>query len=388
MERSHVTHARSDSERKEAVEFWYRVYRSELRKKTELVDEDRLAYGEVGSTSDLLLFRQAGEIVGTLMRSPVVDAASTCETARVLPIRRLSQEIDVSTIVYYSRLVVAKEHRSGSTMQRLVSYAYDLEREEGNQIALIVASPHLVALYERLGFQLSGQAATLRGLGILCPMALAIDDLEHLRRVRSPFARSKVTKEYSPAGRRALNAVVGELRESSGRGKATDEEGSPWDSLIPLLERGSLQEEPREDASPGLQVGEDVLAESQQLGEVVDVADGEIVYEHSSPQIYLCVILSGAIEATLIGSQSEKPLLALGPGQVFGENAAAGQCLGIEYRTVSASRLLLIRPATMAEEVGRTPAGRLCIHLLRALAEKFWLVTRDLSQKSLEEQSR
>ena len=89
-----------------------------------------------------------------------------------------------------TRLVIDPCHRSGTLLARLgvALYVYTRDTRPDTAFCLIDCVPRLKAMFLRLGYRQIGAPFDHPTVGPVLPMAFAVYDQEHFRRVRSPLA--------------------------------------------------------------------------------------------------------------------------------------------------------------------------------------------------------
>lgn len=100
-------------------------------------------------------------------------------------------ELDPAEVSFTSRLTVAPEWRKSRAFGLLMNAVFTHLRSLGVWLDFIVCRPHLVSLYEAMGYRrcTNDLIEYEGGAGLYVPMALVADDIPYLVRVRSPFAR-------------------------------------------------------------------------------------------------------------------------------------------------------------------------------------------------------
>ena len=135
-----------------------------------------------------LLRTQEGRIVAVGTATPA-DAPAVCDEWRtMLELDALHDILGLTTII--SRVIVAAEERNGPLFGQMCLRLASLLLEEGFRFAVHYCAPAVVSLYERLGYRIYGRGKNLESGAFRLPMMLVADDVEHLRRVRSPLRRA------------------------------------------------------------------------------------------------------------------------------------------------------------------------------------------------------
>ncbi len=101
-------------------------------------------------------------------------------------------------IAFTSRLIIAPEYRKSSALQLLLDACYRSGRRKGVRIDFMHASPELIGLYERVGYQCFRAGVIDTDVGHHVPMLLTADAHGWLETIRSPFFACCADFETSP----------------------------------------------------------------------------------------------------------------------------------------------------------------------------------------------
>lgn len=127
-----------------------------------------------------------GKLAAVGTATPATDISLYPEWRKLLELPRLAAL--APRLVVISRVIIGEEHRGSAVFGR---FCLHMAREcvaEGFHYAAHYCAPALVPLYERLGYRLYGKGGNLSDGGpFRLPMLLLVDDVEHMRRLRSPF---------------------------------------------------------------------------------------------------------------------------------------------------------------------------------------------------------
>jgi predicted GNAT family N-acyltransferase len=101
------------------------------------------------------------------------------------------------------RLAVAPEHRRTAASLVLMRTTYALGVEHRGSLCLLDCEPPIARIYRRLGFHPIGRPYTREGV-LFIAMVLVNNDVDHLRRVRSPLLQTwrQMGRPRDPSGRR------------------------------------------------------------------------------------------------------------------------------------------------------------------------------------------
>lgn len=260
-------------------------------------------------------------------------------------------------MAFGSRFTVLPEHRGTEVVLELVKACYRAALEEGCELLLLDCVPHLVNLYEGLGWRrYTRHTIEDPHTGVLIPMALATRDGAHLARVRSPFLA--LLDEMEPR----LGPATIESARLFEREDLSVRRGSPaFASLCAALTgEGAAME----GLSP------DDLAALLEKSQVLDLAPWQTFVREGTVYRTLFVVLSGEVEI----SKASVSVCALPAGQFVGE---VSWLLGTERSAdVSASgrgaRVIALHEGTVKAALRRQPQIGLVLmsNLARTLAHR------------------
>ncbi|MBA4284085.1 MAG: hypothetical protein C0434_00950 [Xanthomonadaceae bacterium] len=101
-------------------------------------------------------------------------------------------------IAFTSRLIIAPEYRKTLALQSLLDACYLSGRRKGVRIDFMHASPELIGLYERVGYQCFRAGVIDTDVGHHVPMLLTADAHDWLEAIRSPFSACTSEFEANP----------------------------------------------------------------------------------------------------------------------------------------------------------------------------------------------
>lgn len=178
-------------EKMEIYRFRYRVYAEEMSKHFPSMDHtNKLLCDKLDDWSLLLYAKSGAEIIGTLRINigMLVDFSSFWVQA--LSLKKFAQfNKNNSIFAYTSKFMVSQFYRNSTVPYLLAAESYRFYCKQQIQFSFGVCNFHLLRLYEQFGFRRFGENFVDDGYGLLAPYVLLVDDIEHLRAVRSPFFR-------------------------------------------------------------------------------------------------------------------------------------------------------------------------------------------------------
>ena len=180
--------AQTDADFDDAYRFWYDIYVCEMGRHLNDANTShqyRRLYDPLATAGSLCIARRDGEIVGTVMSTPIDNPAA--EKYRGLyGLTELAPDERSATAIT-TKLMVAAPLRKTRLPLRLAFATYDWGLHVGIKHNYIDCNDHLLRLFNRLGYQKHLPSLVLKEYGAVNSLRLDITDEAHLRKVASPF---------------------------------------------------------------------------------------------------------------------------------------------------------------------------------------------------------
>lgn len=182
--------ATTPEEKLEIYRFRYHIYAEEMFKSFPNMDHtNKLLCDELDDWGVLLYAKSGSEIIGTLRINIGLLSDFSSFWVQVLSLKRFAQFSNNQKFAYTSKFMVSQSYRNSTVSYLLASKSYELCCKGQVLFNFGVCTFHLLRLYEQFGFRRYGRNFVDDGYGLLAPYVLLVDDIEHLRAVRSPFFR-------------------------------------------------------------------------------------------------------------------------------------------------------------------------------------------------------
>jgi len=207
--------ATTAEEKMEIYRFRYRIYAEEMSKRFPNMDHtNKLLYDELDDWAFIVYAKIGSEIIGTLRVNIGEINDFPLFWVRVLSLKKFSEFTnDHQQFAYTSKFMVAPAYRNSTVSYLLAAESYQLYCHHQVQFSFGVCNFHLLRLYEQFGFRRFGQNFIDDGYGLLAPYVLLVDDIAHLRAVRSPFYRT--ARKSSSLNSHVVQWFYKEFEESS-----------------------------------------------------------------------------------------------------------------------------------------------------------------------------
>jgi len=277
--------------------------RADHRSRTLCEDDD--------ATAHLMTACQDGQLLGTMRLQWGGDGSFGVEMEQSFDIASLAGSLRHDQIAIGSRFILHPSVRGGGLMVRMMAACLEFCLDHGVELLLGDCEPHLVQMYRGLGFRTYKTLINHETSGVLVPLALACNDLDHMVRVGSPLRRtlraargeSTATIPHCADLFPTTDAIVSaDPNDRQGVGEA-------------LVSRFLSFEDQRPDLFQGLDPKqiERLLARSNVL--CCETGDALIRRGHTSRTLY--VVLDGTLEVR----HGDKVVAVASRGDVFGEFA-------------------------------------------------------------------
>ena len=185
--------AKTPEEKREIYRFRYQVYVEEMSKHLAEADYDnKLLYDELDEWAVLLYAKVGSKIVATyrINIGTIADFPQTViESLALDTFNDGIVEHGSHKFAYATKVMVAPAYRSSSALYLLMAKCYEICCYEQVQFLFGICNFHLLPLYEQLGCRRYYKNFFDPGLGLLFPIVMLIDDVQHFRKVRSPLFR-------------------------------------------------------------------------------------------------------------------------------------------------------------------------------------------------------
>jgi GNAT superfamily N-acetyltransferase len=246
-----------------------------------------------------------GKIIGTVRLTIGSLMDYPPELAKLFAFKDFAEYDLAGRICLGTKIMVDPLYRRTPVAFNLIARCYEILRQEKLQFSFSGCNPHLIPMYEQLGYRRFARGFQDPGYGYIIPIVLLPEDIEHLKVIRSPLLRLARRYENSPAARKwflanfsqvnnyPVNLLVNEVDRW---GYVTERLGDPL--VVPLL-HGLSQEE---------------ASKLLQAGIVIKLDGNEQFLQHGDFCNDAHILLAGDIAV----SDEAGTITRLGPGDTIG----------------------------------------------------------------------
>lgn len=176
----------SEEEKEVLYRLRYEVFVVEQHKYKETANHvDRMLRDHLDDVAEHLCLFQNSQIIGSLRQVRGREHASE-EMWRQFGLEDFAAFPD-SFFGFSGRLMLPRTERGSLGLVNLLQTNYERGRTAGAVFDFIICNPHLVRLYEQLGYRRYKQHFFDPNHGYNVPMVFLADDVPHLEEIRSPF---------------------------------------------------------------------------------------------------------------------------------------------------------------------------------------------------------
>jgi CRP-like cAMP-binding protein/predicted GNAT family N-acyltransferase len=306
-----IQFATTQEEREAVFRQRYRVYAQEMGVYRNSADHQQKLLQDGFDASGRLLYASLdGEVAASLRIHMGADGPLPEPYQIVYDLERFAAQVPAEGIGIVTRYVVDPQHRGSAASFRLMVGCCDLLLQQRVQLVFLACSPHLINLYLAMGFRTYTRNFNDSDVGIVVPMVLLGNDLDHLRRIKSPLW-SRLSRHAEGAGAAGSGAPVPSLDST-----VTSEHLQPgefWAQVHALL---TEQSHGRRHIFDGL--NEEQTHILLDKGHLIECSFGELIIKKGSRSSGMYIIMSGVAEAC---DDDGRVLSTMGHGEVFGEIA-------------------------------------------------------------------
>ena len=343
--------ATTPEEKREVYQFRYRVYIEEMKKSLRYANHaEKILKDQLDETAMLLYIKFENEIVATV-RKNLLDSSSLPEhLSRVFAIDRFTAAFPAHTLSFGSRLMVAPQWRNSSVLGMIVMAFYRDARARNLQFDFSHAAPWLVPFYENLGYRRYADHFLDEDAGLQIPMVFLVEDVEHLRAVRSPFYRLARKASNASTAKDWFNQAFPEHKSLINTCSSTADE--VWEFWVEKLHQQSSQ---KIDLFEGLtEQGIQQLLKSSFFHRA---KAGEILLRQGDIANAVFLVLSGVVE---VGNSNSKSNTLLGSYQTFGEATLFTQLPSPEQAIAISDVEILVLPIPTIMKLMKTSPEAMC----------------------------
>ena len=183
--------ANSEEERDSVYRFRYDIFVQELNLFQDSANHDEGSFtDENDERAHLILAEDAGEIIGSVRVNWGADGPFSDEFRETYRLDQFEKIAPPESFLVVTRLAVEKGARGGRLALLLMRFCATFAKERNAYLTFCDCQPHLLRLYESLGFRPYARPYNDPAYGIMLPLLNIASDSEHLEAVNSPLTKT------------------------------------------------------------------------------------------------------------------------------------------------------------------------------------------------------
>lgn len=184
--------AHSEEDRRRVFRFRYQIYVEEMRREQKFADHRRRLIEEPFDATGHLLLAEVGDTIVGTARTNFAGETDLGYYVDLFNLRAAGPDFPRG-VSLTTKLMIRRELRSGTLAVRMATALYQFGRTRGIGHDFIDCNAHLEDFFIRLGYHRHGPKVEHPEYGLVQPLRLDIEDIDHLLQVGSPFARLAAT---------------------------------------------------------------------------------------------------------------------------------------------------------------------------------------------------
>lgn len=305
-------------EKEEIYRLRYQIYVEEMSKRIESADyQNRFLCDELDPWAVLLYAKIGSRIIATARVNIGTIKQYPVKLVQILALDQFAGAHNVSdpAFAYITKLMVVPAYRSSPALYLLIAKCYEICCDHQVDFAFGACNLQLLRLYEQMGFHRYTSNFVDPGYGLLAPIVLLINDIKHLRRVRSPLFR--IARKRTEFGTEAVEWFYSHFFKTRHNvNSQIVNEDELWSILAKHLAPPFTQ---AIDLLQGLSEGE-AKKFLHNCGIYVHCDAGDMIVNQGDISYSYNLLLSGTLKSLTFRSPAKYYL----PGQHFGANGLTG----------------------------------------------------------------
>lgn len=357
--------AETDEEKMAIYRLRYDIYINELERSQAHADHENKIIREPWDEYAYLLYAtDDDQIIGTvrlnLKKDGPLEYEECYDLDKFAPF--YPDQVSMTT-----KLLVKDKYRNSIAASLLVMTAYEMYRKWGLVFNFIDTRPHLVRLYQQLGFRFYKENINHPEFGNAIPMVIILNDFEYLKQVRSPFQRIAKKYENSDNGSNFFKEHFPEYFSVKPL-FAMDQE-TLWDTF-----QSDLHKDPFEVLSFLTGFKPEQASKLLSQLDLLNYDPGDVVFCQNDESEGMYCILEGQVQVVIPQGEKDIVLAILNQGEIFGELGFVSKIkrtATIKVRTKA--KLLLLNQKEFIKLEANSPelALRLLTNLFSILVARF-----------------
>lgn len=357
-----IKYAKSEEELMAIYRLRYEIYNKEMNLDSAAVDHEKQVLTDTNDDTARILYATAdGDLVGTVRVHWGGDAPFPEEFNETYDLSRFEPVVSPDQMVIFTRFMVRKQFRGSLLPFQLLGTIAQFSLEKDVRLSFCDCQPHLLNLYTRLGYRTYTKTYNDIMLGLLVPLVLVVEDLDHFRRINSPLLGLSPSDFNPPVPKEILSLIP----QAAAIQAVASEAAAEWARTYGLL---SESHERTSTMFDGL--NEDEITKLMKRSFVISCELNDLIIRKTSVDRTLFIILSGLVEVR----EGKQVVAVLSEGDVLGELAFLlhAERLSDVYAASEDVKLLSLNEKAVLGLIENEPAiaSRLFYNLSKVISAK------------------
>lgn len=304
-----VKYAESEEELKAVFQLRYEIYNQEMHLEAASIDHEmKVLTDSSDGTARILYATVDGEIAGTVRLHWGGDAPFPAEFYETYDLARFESVVSSDQMVVFTRFMARKQYRGTLLPFQLLGAIAQFSLDKNVRLSFCDCQPHLLNLYTRLGYRTYTNTFNDVMAGLLVPLVLVVEDLEHFQRINSPLL-GFAAKDFDPPVPREILSLIPHAPAIQ---SVSPETAAQWAESF-----GLLSESHERTGSILAGLGEDEITKLMKRSFVIKCQRNDLIIRKNSVDRTMFIVLSGLVEVR----EGDSVVAALTKGDVVGELA-------------------------------------------------------------------
>ncbi|GBG56698.1 hypothetical protein SPFL3102_02577 [Sporomusaceae bacterium FL31] len=311
-------------EKERIYQFRYNIFVEEMSKQCPVDHQNKQMRDDLDEKSILLYAECESEIVGTSRITIAKPDDFPKWLSNIFALQKFKDMLGINSEIGFStKVAIAPAYRGSTVMYQLIAEHFKIFQQNNIIVSFSGSNPHLIPMYERIGYRRFTTNFSEPGHGLLIPFVIILDDLDYLKAVHSPLYRLIDKKPHKSIVNESFRQVFPDTKHYINTQLVRKED--LWTHLQTTFD-GTTQT----DINLLSKLTEKERLSFFKLGAIFSCTKGDCLLSFNEVSNGVYFLLSGSIVA-----ESRKEAKLLQPGQYFGN--------GLVYQKPSSQQITALK---------------------------------------------
>lgn len=304
--------AETDAEKNAVYRMRYEIYVDEMNEFRDTADHDKRLFFEPEDANGRIFYAtQNDKVIGTLRCTLSNDAELPQHIIEDYSLHTFLNEVPPTAIAIIEHILIVGELRNTDLLFNLYTALLDLCNKLRIQLIFTHCPPHLLNLYQSLGFRTYSKNNIHTSKGeFLIPLVLVVEDIDYLQHIHSPLAA--MLQDFG-SEKKIPSCINQNITQTSAvKSYELSSPGKYWGEVYNSLNKVAGLHIA---AFDGFNAGE--IARCLAKSNIMTCQAGDHLIVKGSVSQNLFVVLDGTLEVR----DDDTPIALLTAGDIFGEMA-------------------------------------------------------------------